>query len=180
MNCYRCGKDQDCTYIRIVTGKALDYKTSYSGENRVAKITYGEFEPYYYYICQDCWRQYIRKEDKGLVKLFLIFLGFGILLMILGFVIKEGAGGCKAIGYFTGGIGLIGAIITGIIFSRKDYAALDVTGIDNKELFKVFNEDIAKHVYKSKGAAPFWEQGNWQDWMDKKPNITVDTRVSKP
>ncbi len=178
MNCYRCGKDQECRYITLVTGKVQNDQTTYPGNT--VKITYGEFEPLYYYICQDCWREHERKEDKGTVKIFLISLGVGILLMILGFVIKEAAGACRAMGYFASGAGLIGAIITGTIYSRKDYTALDINTVDVKKLFTTFNEDIARYIFKARGTVAFWEQGNWQDWMDKKPNITLDTKVSKP
>jgi hypothetical protein len=161
-----------------VTGKTQDYQTSYSGENRVAKITYGEFEPMYYYICQDCWREHERKDDTFNLTIALVILAVGILGMILGSVLKEDT--CSGLGFFAILAGFVGTIVTGVIRFRTKYAELDVNQVDNKKLFNTFNEDIARYVYKARGDVPFWEQGNWQDWMDKKPNITVDTKIGKP
>jgi hypothetical protein len=181
MICNKCGKDQDCNYIVLVTGKTQDIQTSYSGENRVAKITYGEFEPMYYYICQDCWREHERKDDTNNLILFSVTFAIGILLIILGAVLKEDIKDmCSGIGYFSGLVGLVGTLITGITRFRTNYAALDINTVDKKKLFTTFNDEIAKHVYKARGDVQFWEQQNWQDRMDKKPNITLDTRRSKP
>jgi len=181
MICNKCGQDHDCRFITLVTGKTQNYETSYSDGNRVAKITYGGFEPIYYYTCQDCWREYKRKYDTNNLIISLVILAIGIVLIILGAVLKEDIKDmCSGIGYFSALVGLIGTIITGITRFRTKYAALDINTVDKKKLFDTFNEDIARYVYKARGDVQFWEQQNWQDWMDKKPNITVDTRVSKP
>ena len=175
MICNHCGKDQEGSYVEIVTGKLIFYNSTRVDTGTKIEKTYGQFQKMRLSFCQDCWREERRKSDEWGLKVWAICFGVSLLGLVLFSRESTFLGICSLFGLLGG---LIGTIYFGIKRYRTNYSQLNMDLAPPKSLFDDFKDFIPALVYQARGQVYYWKAQDWQDWMDKKGK-PYDTFESK-
>ena len=175
MICNHCGKDQEGSYVEIVTGKLISYNSTRVDTGTKIEKTYGQFQKMRLSFCQDCWREERRKSDELVLKFCAICFGVSLLGLVLFSRESTFLRICSLFGLLGG---LIGTIYFGIKRYRTNYSQLNMDLAEPKSIFEDFKEFIPALVYQARGQVYYWKAQDWQDWMDKKGK-PYDTFESK-
>lgn len=176
MICNHCGKDQEGSYVEIVTGKLLFSNSTRVEYGTKIEKTYGQFQKMRLSFCQDCWRKERRKSDEWGLKFWAICFGVSLLGLVL--FSRESSPFLSICSLFGLLGGLIGTIYFGIKRYRTNYSQLNMDLAEPKSIFEDFKEFIPALVYQARGQVYYWKAQDWQDWMDKKGK-PYDTFESK-
>jgi hypothetical protein len=177
MICNICGKDQVGCCVEIVTGTLIDTNTTRYSSSTTTKKTYSNFQPMEFWICQECWRSRRRKNDDTAFTVTGLLFALSVGFVILGIIFPDS--NMELVGFILGLISLIALIDSFYKRSKTPYSQIIMQHEQPITIFRLFKNDIADLVYKTRGKTYYWDRKSWQQWMAEGGNPKEGTFVSR-